>query len=67
MRAIVEIPDKEPFAGKQVLNLEITPQVGQHVGDPNGNFYEIIRVVHMLYRNKEANDPYLKLVVRKCS
>ena len=66
MRAIVDIPNGEPFEGFHILeNLEIPPQVGHCVGDPNGKHYRIKEVIHLIETNKAGNYPYLKLIVEK--
>lgn len=65
MRAIVEIPDGEPFKGKNVLNLECAPAIGHHVADPNGYLYRIVKIYHLIEPNTLSKDPALKLIVEK--
>jgi hypothetical protein len=65
MRALVEIPSGEPCEGTQILTLEIEPQVGHYVGDPNGRLYRIEKIVHLIIRNETADYPFLKLIIRK--
>ena len=65
MRAIVDIPEGENFAGHHILTLETEPQIGHYVGDQNGACYPILKIVHLIETNKECNYPYLKLIVGK--
>lgn len=65
MKAIVEIPNGEPFSGVHILALETEPQIGHYVGDQNGRLYLIQKIVHLIDTNKKIKYPYLKLIVRK--
>lgn len=65
MKALIEIPTNEPFAGVRVIDLDITPQVGHFVGDQNGNLYRIVKIIHQITRNETAGYPFLKLELEK--
>ncbi len=65
MRAIVDIPAGDPYAGLRIFNLEIAPIVGHYVGDPNGNLYKITAIIHLVDPSTEDSYPGLKLFVSR--